>query len=90
MGGTVNSVPRTPAKQTAVFLQQAAQSGSLVLIPGSREARADRPDFWSGVERISRDSHPSFTIGAAVSRDATWHVERRGASDLFWLRRALI
>jgi hypothetical protein len=87
MGGTVNSVPRTPAEQTAVFLQQAAQSGSLVLIPGSREARAD---FWSGVDRISRDSHLSFTIGAAVARDATWHVERRGASDLFWLRRALI
>lgn len=43
MGGTVNSVPRTPAEETAVFLQQAAQSGSPVLIPGAREARAGLP-----------------------------------------------
>jgi hypothetical protein len=39
----VNSVPRTPAEQTAVFLQQAAQSGSPVLIPGAREPRAGLP-----------------------------------------------
>jgi hypothetical protein len=43
MGGTVNSVPRTPAEQTAVFLQQAAQSGAPVSIPGAREARAGLP-----------------------------------------------
>jgi hypothetical protein len=43
MGGTVNSVPQTPAEQTAVSLQQAAQSGSPVLIPGAREARAGLP-----------------------------------------------
>lgn len=42
MGGPVNSQPRTPAEQTAALLQQAAQSGTPVLIPGAREPRVGR------------------------------------------------
>jgi hypothetical protein len=38
----MNSQPRTPAEQTAALLQQAAQSGSPVLIPGAREPRTGR------------------------------------------------
>jgi hypothetical protein len=40
MGGTMTSVPRTPAESTVLLLQEAALKGSPVLIPGARETRA--------------------------------------------------
>jgi hypothetical protein len=43
MGGAVTSVSRTAAEYTVLRLQQAAHSGSPLLIPGAREARAVRP-----------------------------------------------
>jgi len=43
MGGTVSPSPRTPAEHTTVFLQQAAQSGSPVMIPGAFETRPGGP-----------------------------------------------
>jgi hypothetical protein len=39
MGGTMTSVPRTPAESTVILLQEAALKGSPVLIPGAREPR---------------------------------------------------
>ena len=43
MGGAVTPVSRTPAEYAVLFLQQAAQSGSTVLIPGAWHPRAVRP-----------------------------------------------
>jgi hypothetical protein len=43
MGGTVSPLSRTPAEQTAVYLQLAAQRGSPVMIPGAWETRPSHP-----------------------------------------------
>lgn len=51
-------------------LSQPASSSASSLPSLKDGMRADRPYFWSGVDRISRDSQLNFTIGAAVARDA--------------------
>jgi hypothetical protein len=43
MGGTMNVHQSTPAEDTVARLQQAAQRGLPVLIPGAFEMRARRP-----------------------------------------------
>jgi hypothetical protein len=43
MGGTMTAHHSTPAEDTVARLQQAAQSGLPVLIPGAFERRAGRP-----------------------------------------------
>src|SRR3954471_11356013 len=43
MGGAVKPASRTPAEFTVLLLQQAADRGATVSIPGAWEARAARP-----------------------------------------------
>jgi hypothetical protein len=43
MGGAVTQVPRTAAEHTALFLQQSAERGSPISIPGAWDIRARRP-----------------------------------------------
>ena len=43
MGSPLNSVPRTAAEHTASFLQQSADGGSPVLIPGAWETHDGHP-----------------------------------------------
>jgi hypothetical protein len=73
MGGTVMS---THAEDTAALLQQAADGGVPVLIPGAREMRAGHPTACPTVAAPD-PATPSAPVAAVVDRDRLEH-EREG------------
>jgi hypothetical protein len=62
MGGAVKPESRTPAENTVLLLQQAAQGGSPVLIPGAWDTRAVAPAV-----HVTEDSDPHSTSDAQAS-----------------------
>jgi hypothetical protein len=73
MGGTVMS---THAEDTVVLLQQSADGGVPVLIPGAREMRAGQPPTLP-TTAAPEPAAPPAPAAAVVDRDRLEH-EREG------------
>ena len=76
MGGTVNSRRSTQAENTAAILQQAAQSGLRVLIPGALEMRVGRPTARPG--GVTGESLTPEALSTAVGDQERLAHEREG------------
>jgi hypothetical protein len=79
MGGAVRPGPRTPGEHTVLRLQQAADSGSPVMIPGALDARPARPVARPIASAGTRATRPVETAAAPDRKQLELEREGGGA-----------